>query len=308
MAVTRGHVRTLAALALAAMLAACTTSPKPRDNPASPVVRDSMPGVEVSWWIVDDAPAPGQPPLRETLADLARRSVPVSWESLDAWRAGGIRVLAVPMEELDATRAKMHLVGPLQSQWLGEASRWTEVARSMPAGGLFTVSLDNGPITLRDGRLGLSLRCWTTPDPAPVFTDEKTGVASRMPAALTLELVPRYLPATRDDTQLRLPNAAEETPGPLPFDRLRLGAILRGDEALLILPESPETDWSNPDAAPVRETVVPHQGPRVPSVPDLGEALLTDMGAIVGRRARVIVVIQPSVPRHFQILANAPGN
>lgn len=305
MSVSFGHLKALAWIAPAAVLSACAAVSTPKSDPASPVVRESMPGVEVSWWIVDDAPAEGQPPLRETLAAVARRSVPVSWETLDAWRAGGIRVLSVPMEELDAVRAKMHIVGPLQSQWLGEASKWTEVASSMAANGSFTVSLDNGPITLRDGRLGLSMRCWTTPDPGPISIDPKTGLAASMPAALTLELVPRYLPQAPDDSGLQLPGTAAPVSEALPFDRLRLSAILRGDEALLILPESPETDWSAIDEAPPRQTLVPHMGPAVPPAPTLGEALLTDMGAVVGRRARVIVVIQPSVPRRFHILANA---
>ena len=133
--------------------------------------------------------------------------------------------------------------------------------------------------------------------------DGNTKSADRVPAALTLEIVPRYLPEPRDDSGLRLPGAVPDTPMPLLFDRLRLGAILRGDEALLIVPESPETDWSSEESAPVRGPVVPHLGPQVPPAPDLGEALLTDLGAIVGRRARVIVVIQPSVPRSFRLLA-----
>ncbi|CAG0997823.1 hypothetical protein PHYC_02677 [Phycisphaerales bacterium] len=298
----------LAALAVfgALLVSGCATNSQPKSGPASPVVRESMPGVEISWWIVDDAPAEGQPPLGETLAELSKRSVPVSWETLDAWRAGGLRVLAVPMEELDATRAKVHLVGPLQSQWLGEAARWTDVARSTPASGSFTVSLDNGPITLRDGRLGLSLRCWTTPDPAPISADP--AKTDRMLAVLTVEIVPRYLPAPPDETALRLPGTDTPTPAPLPFDRLRLGAILRGDEALLIVPESPDTEWASPLPPPEREPVVPHLGPQVPAAPNLGEALLTDLGAVVGRRARVFVVIQPSVPRQFRILANSNEN
>ncbi|MDX2131972.1 MAG: hypothetical protein SFY69_07970 [Planctomycetota bacterium] len=268
-------------------------------------------GVEVSWWLVEEQPAaPGAPSAREVFASLERRTPPIDWRALEVWRANGMRVLAVPAAELSRVRAQLGVSGPAQSQWLGEVTVWTEVARS-PEGRRSTVWLDNGALTLRDGRLSLALRCWFAPDRP---TD---GAASTQPGVLEVELVPRFVPAADDATRLRAPaprggGEADGTPGvagaaPIVFDRLRLGASMRGGDALLVVAEAPETDWQGPPGNAGEPGARP-LGPPVPGAPTLGEHLLGSAGSAgSGRRTRLVLVITPSVPGVFRMLSDAGG-
>lgn len=289
--------RALVLLGVAVLLGACAA--KPRAERDAPAPAEARPGVELTWWVVDDLPVEGGPPLRDTLAALASRPVPVAPESLAAWKANGLRVLAVPSTDAALLQSRLNLVGPLQNQWVGEAPSWIDLAKSAVADRSMTVVLDNGPAMFRDGRLGLAMRTWIAPDPAP------TPQAATLPAAVILELAPRHVPWRAIESGLpRLPGDDTARPEPLIFDRLRLSAVMRGHDALLILPESPGEQWNAPPAAAPTASI-PHIGPEVPPLPTLGEALLSDTVAVPGRRARIMILIRATIPRRFELLPAA---
>lgn len=286
-------------LAVAMLLGACAAKPRtPRDGQAP---AEARPGVELTWWVVDDLPVEGGPPLRDTLAALSARSVPVAPEILAAWKASGLRVLAVPTSDVALLQSRLNLVGPLQNQWVGEAPSWIDLAKSAVADGSMTVVLDNGPAMFRDGRLGLAMRTWIAPDPNPAPNTQATALAS----AVILELAPRHVPRRTIESGLpRVPGDDPALPEPLIFDRLRLSAIMRGDDALLILPESPGEQWNDPPAVAPTPSI-PHIGPEVPPLPTLGEALLSDTVAVPGRRARIMILIRATIPDRFELLPPA---
>jgi hypothetical protein len=253
-------------------------------------VRGAAPGVELAWWIVDEG-GPGTPALNAALEPYAKRPVPVPWQTVDLWHANGLRLLAVPVGEADALRAKVHLVGPLQSQWLGQATKWTEIARGPRVDGPFTLALDNGPLTLRRGDLRLLLRCWVAPARS---VEDAAAPAPR--GALQVEIVPQFVPDAPPPT-LSLPGGAPaDGPRPLTLSRLTLETSLLGDEALLIVPEGE----AMLDPAPIAGK----KGPADAALPTLGETLLAPSNPSLNRRARVILVLVPVAPAGYRLLAD----
>jgi len=277
--------------ALLAVVGGCASAPATRESPAvSPGARAQETGLEVSWWVIDDAPA-GETPAREVFAELAQRSVPVAWTTVDAWRANGLRLYSVPVGEVDALRARFHLAGPTQSQWLGEAPRWRDLARSQPIRAPLAIGLDDGPIVLQNGHLRLAVRCWTAPSRIQV----EAGSASRVLSVIQLECVPQHLPEPERAPAFVLPSPDGKRPAPpepFTFSRLTLSTALLGDEAIIIVPEAPEAD-------PAQRTL----GPTPPSPPTLGEAILMDPAADRARRTRVVIVLTPNVAPEFKLIA-----
>lgn len=293
----------LAAIGLALGVGACAKSPK-AVVPASPGARAEAPGIEVSWWLLDEKPpGPRTPGTRDVLASLAARTPPVDWRTLELWRANGLRVLAVPQGELPAVRSALGVSGASQSQWLGEIATWTDVARGPDSARTLPLTLDNGPLTLRNGRLALALRCWFAPD-RPVET--RPGPTA---GVLELELVPRFTPDRPRTDTLRLLQPDDAPQAPIVFDRLRLASTLRGGESLLILAEAPWVEWSTPqaeDAEPAEPQGARTLGPPTPGAPTLGEALLgVAPSESSGRRTRLVMVLTPSVPGVFRVLTQA---
>lgn len=284
-------LRTAAILMFGTLVAGCaSTPPAPPAREARPGVAAARPepGMDLAWWIVDEG-GRDTPALREALRPYESRPVPVSWQAVDVWHANGLRLLAVPLGELDALRARLHIVGPMQNQWLGEATRWTEIARGPRVGGSYALGLDNGPLALRDGHLRLMMRCWIGP-----ARGDAEGAGPL--AAMQVEMVPEFLPARRPRS-ISMPGAEDDPASrPLTLSRLFLETCLTGDEALLIVPEGASVQ-------PGREPS--GVGPRDATLPSLGETLLATADEARNRRARVIVVLTPSVPRQFRLLPDA---
>jgi len=336
----RGHVwATVARLSTRAMaftfmlgLVGCTSTRQPANAPGSPGERGPDIGIEVCWWVVDDSPlddkySSEQPvaplvtsqTLREVLTPYLPLGVPVPQATQDAWSANGLRIISVPRADLEKVRSRLRLVGPIQQQWLGEVPQWTEAVRGPAWNGQLALTLDNGTVQLSGGLLRMLVRCWAVPS-APVPAKRLVSPA-QLPGALQVELVPQHVDgrAERADLAkalsgtLRPPRQAEG----VVFSRLHLESALTGDHALLIVPERPGAQWiaenrEGPQEAPVSEPtsnapvsqVGEPIGPPVPLPPTLGEVMLTDLVAGGRRGARVVLVIVPSAPKSFNLLAH----
>jgi hypothetical protein len=332
-------------MAAAMMAAGCAhTVETPLPIQASPVVRGADCGLELRWWVLpDDGDV-----IARALASYEARPGPVDAAARDLWRGNGFRIVAVPVDELGGVQARLQqlraqvIVSDLraagvreqdlaavvasmasapatQEQWLGEVPRWTDAVRG-PAMGRGTgrpsvVMMDSGPLALGPGRLRLLLRSWAVP----------TQIAGdRAAAGLHLELAPQFeeaRPSIPDwgieeaDMGLVKPLALEDQG--LVLSRLVLSLTLDGSEALVIVPERPETEWgtiaSGEPVAPVADRGI--FGPAAPRGVTLGEAMLSAEpglaraagGAIEGsglprRPAKAMIVLVPRVPERFELL------
>jgi hypothetical protein len=142
-----------------------------------------------------------------------------------------------------------------------------------------------------------------------------------MLAKLRLELVPQHeekLPP-RPAFDLNLDSKAkadavreDARQAGLVFSRLALAADLGPDDCIVIVPDSPTSEWSrrrspkdadptSPDSAPRNESQFGPAGPPAPLEATLGEALLTD--TFDTRRGRkLVVILLPGVPDRFELL------
>lgn len=210
------------------------------------------------------------------------------------WREAGLRLIAVPERELDKALA------PLRPARLVEASWWAEMPNWRPVFGgpwfeRLAVDTGGGVRTLGAGRVRLLARAWFE----PTIRDGSIVTGAR------LELVPQHQTA-RDRTTLADLASAGELRGAgdegEAFETLSLGFGTSGEDAYVIVGESPDVDWRDPDATPAAsaDTV----GPTPARVRTLGETLFNEEVALpvpgkegeptrLPEPARVMIVIRP---------------
>ncbi|MCE7974303.1 MAG: hypothetical protein DYG92_08290 [Leptolyngbya sp. PLA1] len=273
------------AIIWAALVGGCAGGGTPHPTQSgSPVERPETAGMELCWWIVGDS-GEGGAPINHLLEPYASRPVPLSWRAVEAWHANGLRVMAVPVDDVPLLRKSLMPVGAVQTQWLGQATRWTEIARGPTLAAPLVVGTDSGPLTLSaGGHLKLAMRCWST---AAAWSPEAAGPTV---GALQMEIAPIFTPAPARQVLGQMMTEAEP---PLMFSRLGLEATLLGEDAILIIAEGPG------ESATGRNV----RGPEDLALPTLGEAILVpERGEARGGR-RVVVVLTPSVPRAFRLLA-----
>ncbi len=281
------------------------------DAPGSGGDRGMPVGLEVIWWVVDDALQPAKQPLPEVLGDYADHDLPGAAAARELWRANGLRVLAIPLPELELVRARLSTSGPVHEQWLGILPDWTPIISGPILPEPFSVRLDSGRLDLPPGRLRLLARAWPTPvEPAP---GEPLPDDGRMPALLELEVLPQHAQETPRDPLGRAMGA--RAPGVLdegqPFSRLTLSLLSRGKDAILIVPSAPADDW--PDVAPARPQAPPSAGawvgPGAPAPadavgptpappPTLGQLMLSDPAHPLRRGVLVLI---PHAPARFEL-------
>jgi len=275
---------TLATCAIALVGGCAGDGAAQASHPASPAERPETAGMELCWWIVGDS-GEGGVAINTLLAPYEARPVPLSWRAVEAWHANGLRVMTVPIDDVPALRRSLMPVGAVQTQWLGQATRWTEIARGPTLATPMVIGTDSGPLSLAaGGHLKLAMRCWST---ASAWSAETNGPTL---GALQVEIAPIFMPAPARQVLGRTMSEAEP---PLVFSRLGLESTLLGEEAILIIAEGP-------GESSARRSV---RGPEDPDLPTLGEAILVpERGEARGGR-RVVVVLTPSVTRAFRLLA-----
>jgi hypothetical protein len=309
-----------AATCLVAFLPACAHK-KPAPT-ASPGERGPATGVSLYTMVIDDDPfddhlAVGEAPRRlarntkpmaEVLSDYANRVIPVTPATRALWRANGLRLISVPRKDLDYLKETLRLVGPVEQQGVVESVTWKPAARSPGWDQTQSVSLDDGPLPLAPGHVRLLLRCWVAPASALATTQIASDPSRRLDSgsiagAIQLELVPQQVSrAGRSEFAAALePRPTIEAEGVI-LTRLLLEASLTTDDLLLIIPERPDAEWRTHDAPPVVPGSHP-LGPPVPTPPTLGEMMLTDMATGGHRNLRRILIIAPSPPRKYNLLA-----
>lgn len=289
---------------------------------ASAVVRGASSGLELWWWVVTDqrivhssgpaTPAkPGDPPpppafrivetgesIETLLAPYVNRPVPISDDLKKRWRECGLRAVCVPIKDLETIEGSLRLTGPVQRQWLGELSAWTDVIRGPEFSSSRVVMLGDKPEELQPGRLRLMARCWTYP---------VTAAAGSPTAAFRLELVPQFEPETSDRSRLHAAGVVTTVPEEdqtRMFTELQAGLAIDAragePDAIVIVPDRPDADWTkhvdplnaeDGDAGPT---------PEVPAT--LGETMLSVPAIKQAPRARAVVILIPRLPERFELL------
>lgn len=292
------------AVGMAVALFGCANSPSPHpphEHPAriEPGVRGADAGLEMLWWIVSgDGAAVGA-----ALHRHVDRPIPVPETMRERWRLNGLRLVSVPLADLDAIARELPLAGPVDRQWLGQRPAWTDAVRGphLPHGIL--ISLDSGDVMLEPGRLRLLARCWAIPMPPPTSTS--SAGSQRVGAGLRLELAPQHVLGRRPEAQLEVDTgqrlrARIEDEGMI-FRRLVLEMIAVEGEALVIVPEAPSVDWSTVPSGDVSR-MAPAAGPPLSPTPTLGEAMLSLSAVEASRGAKAIIVLVPRTPERFELI------
>lgn len=288
----------------------------------TPVIRGADAGLEARIWVVDNQPGI----LAGMLRDYPKAQASVG--QVDLWQRNGIRILEVPLDQVDSLRASLPTVGPIQRNWLGLLPEWVTLVGGMRLNSDQALALDSGVVDLGPGRFALATRCWLEPrigPAAPVSVADPSDAPSlqnpkqhpeQPDAQLRIELLPELAlpkPATRSllDSINATSNAMTDRrrSETIAFDRLSLSLTADGAHAYLIVAEEPGIDWFA-QASPRRESSLDSTsrdalvGPAFPALPTLGDVLLTDrLDPNAPDRARVVLVLIPRVPDHFELMS-----
>ena len=270
---------------------------------------DARQGIEVRMLVVDDTDYDAPRALRPFVGALAESSVDES--TREVWSSWGLRLIEVPIDQLDATLAKLRVVRPISNQWLGEFGAWRAIIRSGENGGT-RVRVGESLRQIDAGRPRIIARSWSE----PMLVDDGVRQVLRLDLGVQIE-------ARGDNQFLLLPDQRERTlddEGQV-IDELLGSVMLRGDRALVIVGEEPGADWSRiPDPVVVIETPSEDEEeagqaettgqpvsraivePRVPPVRSLGELMFVAPGSRMTRAGesrnvpkRVVVVLVPSL-------------
>jgi hypothetical protein len=262
-------------------------TPNEEATPTKPPKRPPKPPPIV--YTFDD----GRADLEDVLGPYTGRPVPLPQEVLDRWRASGLRAIAVPRQDLEMLEQRLRLTGPVNRQWLGQVTMWSDIAQGAWREERSTVKIEDQDVQLPPGRLRLSLRCWSVPPQAG--TESESG-------ALRLEIVPELEPYRSDQERLLVTAglAAPKDGGLAPFDRLRLAATLTTDEAIVIVPERTSASWT--DAKPIGGSPLTSLPPPMPDNASLGEAMLSRPATETRARARAVLVLIPTPGERFELL------
>jgi hypothetical protein len=275
-----------------ALTGACGSKPGPVQPAASDDTAGAA-GLEVIWWMMRD---PDGEHAGRVLASSARTPVPAPQGQVLRWWSAGLRVVRVGTAELDALRAALRVMPPVQETRMGVNPRWVVLASGLPWSGWRGLEVDGEEVRLPGGRMRLLARAWLCP----------SGMDGS--ARLRVDLLPQHVPGVDPDDldavrrrlglTPRLDTAGE---GPC-LARLALELELSDGEVVLVVPDRPGHVWKGWEAAASEPTSREDVGPFAPDAPDLGGLLLTDWSNPSGVSLRVIVVLRAHVPRRFELL------
>lgn len=299
----RERAAMIAAVGACALLAACGshgTNPAHEDKSveAPKPFRATPSGLETMTWVISDTTGE----VGRALAAYAAVPTPAKAEQTRVWRAGGLRIVAVPEADLQRLRSSLSLTGPQQQRWNGELSTWTPILAGPAWEGERQLSIATGatlrerePVSLATGRMRLLARAYVMP----------TLSGEALESRLKIELVPQHEEpdgsARALQRQLRGGGDAEQRG--MVFKRMTLEFVARPGECYLITADAPEMEWTA-DTERSSDTPGPEmtlEG-RVDAPPTLGEAMLTSAADDGTLRARVILVLIPRAPDTFTLI------
>lgn len=194
-------------------------------------------GLEVITWNYDANAAP----IGSLLAASADGAA-LDRDALRRLRNHGVRLVRVPIANLDALRDEMGEPSMSMSTWHGEAVNWRSILeRPVPEQGI-AVAMDGRVRSFRSGKFRIMLRSWTIQmEDGPV---------------VHLELLPQYVEPTME--KRRLMGQTVEFRGEH-FQSMVVDAPLEAGYAYILTGEAPAVDWlvadsefeSSADSSPI---------------------------------------------------------
>lgn len=292
-----GRAGAISVLALALIGLGCASSPSQQPietaeasgGTAQPAIMGASNGLEMHVWVTQDQD--------DVLAAAIERYEALPTPMLDpvrrAWRASGLRMIAIPQDELGDLRDQLRVVAPEQRDWFGQSPDWSEAIRGREVQAGTPIELADGVMKCPAGRLRVLMRCWTAPG--------ATMTAPAMHLELAVQLERRDTVAS----PLDLPAMESELEAGVVFPRLRTTMLVPADTALVIVPMPERIETTAADTDPDAEPALQPEGPPVPLTPTLGEAMLTSAvpGTIDPVRRRAVVVLLPRLPERFRLSA-----
>lgn len=282
----------------------------PSQAPVDPIVNTAAmavpDGLEIRWWVVRDDPAA----IIGALTPYLNQPSEVDAATIARLRNAGLRLVAVPIAELPALRARLPIAGRIDRRWVGQATDWIEGVAGATLAANTPVRIANERIDLTGGRLRLLARAWTEPVQTP----------PRLRIDLAVQQEPtRPIGRGAETRPVRLRRDVDEG---FIFGSSLVEFSADGQFFFLLVPDAPERAWKGvheaaPNSSGAHEedardtsggdssepaqwkpepTVNPEQvsGPPAPAVASLGEALLIQSPDPGGaRRIRAIVVLVP---------------
>lgn len=271
-----------------------------------PNAADSRPavagqGMQITMWSLSDAPSdvdtnakgqrlPGAAPqasLADAIAALVSKQqagppdAPTA--SVQMWEGSGLRVYRVKASELGALEQAVGAQAGQRRSWVVFGAQPTEIVRSARGDERTLLATDAGPLAMNGGSFVLSVRGWPLP-PLPAHIAQ--GPAAQVELLLSLSqphALQRGTILAEASTSAQQPTALPGQaimPGLLP--RLTFASLVASGDCLLIEPVG-----SALAATPAGS------GPPVPSLPSLGEAMLTDVLSFPRAGVRVVVIVRP---------------
>jgi hypothetical protein len=176
-------------------------------------------------------------------------------ETLTLLSDNGLRIVAVPIANLQDAMRTLTPIGTIQTETLGMLYRWQPIFTGPELEEDFT-SLDTGPLRLPRGKFRLLARSWIVPD----LTDANdTGTVK---PRLRVELIPQHEQSrrTRFDQLLDPAPPTLEDRGFL-FRRLHITTDIPEGYALIIVPASPSVRWDSLKKPVIDPTPSPDANP-----------------------------------------------
>lgn len=304
----RGRAMLIAAASACALLAACGSQGAKPDGVTNPDAelqvaggsksfRGTLSGLETQTWVVNDTTGE----VGRALAGYAAGETPAKAEMVRLWRAGGLRIVAVPEVDVEKIRNSLTIVGPLQRRWNGELARWTPLWAGPAWEGARELSIAVGAamreresLTMSAGRMRMLARAYAMP----------MLVGERLESRLRIELVPQHEEPDGSvrALQRQLRGGVDAEQRGMVFGRMALEFVARPGECYMITADAPELEWVS-DGERSSDSPGPEMSRegKVDGAPTLGEAMLTDVTRDGTLKARVVLVLVPKVPGTFTL-------
>ncbi len=270
----------------------------------------------------------------DTTTPQAGEVRPLDARTLATLKRNGLRAFTMPLSTLDRVRQRVKLAVPEQQQIIAFSNSRSEVVRGPAFATSQAFDLDSGVFTVEAGHIRMLLRSWPVPSGTPALRGGRAGTNSQQntsdtthEAAVRVELTPQAVPKSGPASKSLLAlheaqSIAAESAGPV-FSRLTLEATLPANLALVVFAQPEASDTTQPAAntqAPT-EDIPPEAkiddasdrpaakivkrsdiGPDLPTLPTLGQALLTDSLNNPAASEFIVLVFIPRPPAHFSLL------
>jgi len=209
-----------------------------------PIDSASNRGLEIRLWVVDDTTWDATRILNEyehsddEESDLVLQDhqSPFNADDILDWKKWGYRIVAMPVNEVQVFLDQLTPVQTTKVQWLGEFAQWRPIVRAGELSNAF-VRVDDQLQEIELGRPSMIARSWIEPD----FTSARAGAVVRLELGMQIENDSR---ARGNRLYAESQSRVREESGQV-IDDLLMSLRLDGSQAVVIVGESPDMDWTS---------------------------------------------------------------